>query len=390
MRQSLTTFGQFLGSLRLTVWLLAFSVILVFFGTLDQVKIGIREAQLMYFESLIAFWHYPETWPLGRILNWIPLPVPGGYLLGPLLVVNLIAAHIRHFRMSWHIVGISLIHLGVVMLLVGQLITNIFQKEHFMWLDEGETSNYARSFHEDELVIQKRSEGGETNVYSVPYDRLKEEKTYSPEKFPFEIRVLELFPNAKLEPGIGHNYRVDRGIGAQFNLGVQEIPRFRKDDQRDVRTAVVKLEKEGETLGTWLVANVFEDRFPEQTFTVDGEKYEVALRFKRQYMPFSLTLLEFIHERYPGTNIPRNFASRVRLNHPAENQEKELMIFMNHPLRYEGLTFFQASFAKQDTASMFHVVRNPGWLVPYVACILVSVGLLYQFTLVSLKYLKKP
>ena len=103
----LKTLGKTLGSLRLTVFLLGFSVILVFFGTLDQVRIGIREAQVLYFESLIAVWHYPEMWPMGHILKWIPVPMPGGYVLGPLLAINLVAGHARYWRPRWGVVGIS-------------------------------------------------------------------------------------------------------------------------------------------------------------------------------------------------------------------------------------------------------------------------------------------
>ena len=78
--------GRTLGSLRLTVWLLAFSVILVFFGTLDQVP-----------------------WPMGGFFSKIPLPVPGGYLIGPLLAINLVFSHIRHFRFRWNIAPSSIL-----------------------------------------------------------------------------------------------------------------------------------------------------------------------------------------------------------------------------------------------------------------------------------------
>ena len=138
--------------------------------------------------------------------------------------------------------------------------------------------------------------------------------------------------------------------------------------------------KDEESIGTWLVSNVFEDRFEDQQFSIDGETYTIGLRFKKTYLPFTISLLEFNHDRYPGTNIPSNFSSRVRVQHATNGDDREVMIFMNNPLRYEGRTFYQASFAKQDTASMFQVVKNPGWLVPYVACILVSIGLVWQFS----------
>lgn len=381
-----------LGSLHLTVYLLLFSLFLVFFGTLDQVRIGIREAQQLYFESFLVVWRYPEFWALGDILKWIPIPLPGGYLLGPLLFVNLLLSHIRHFRKSWKFYGISFIHAGILTLLFGQLITNLFQKEDYMWLDEGAKSNFVRSFREDELYIAKENPDGTRGIYSVPYEDLEAGQVLQPPAFPFEVHVREVFGNAEIRPAQGEEelptHGVSRGIGAQFGLGVRTIPSFYSDSRRDVRTAVLEIVQDGQSRGTWLVSNVFEERFPEQTLSLGGDRYALGMRYKRTYLPFTVTLLDFNHDRYPGTNIPSNFSSRVHIQH-LNGEEKDVMIFMNNPLRYEGFTFFQASFAKQDTASMFQVVRNPGWLLPYIACTLVTIGLVWQFTVVGHRMVRR-
>ena len=52
---------------------------------------------------------------------------------------------------------------------------------------------------------------------------------------------------------------------------------------------------------------------------------------------------------------------------------------MNQPLRYEGRAFYQASFGKGDTQSILQVVANPGWLLPYLSCSLITLGLLIHF-----------
>ncbi|MEX0324881.1 MAG: cytochrome c biogenesis protein ResB [Puniceicoccaceae bacterium] len=388
-----------LGSLRLSVFLLGFSVLLVFFGTLDQVRIGIRQAQDIYFESFIAIWRYPEFWPGGNFLRFIPVVLPGGYLIGPLLALNLVLAHARYWRPRWSIMGISFIHVGILMLLVGQLVTNIFQEEDYMWLDEGGKANFIRSFHEDEFYLTKQKEDGRLGVFSYDFKDLAKGAVLEPEipgqpgLFPLQVRVREVFNNAEINQGgavMGREtYGITRGIGAQFNLGVKAIGSFNSDERRDIRTAVVDVLSEGEVVGTWLVSNVFEERFPEQEFMIDGQTYQIGLRFKKTYLPYTITLLEFNHDRYPGTNIPSNFSSRVRVEHAVNGDEKEVMIFMNNPLRYEGRTYYQASFAKQDTASMFQVVKNPGWLVPYIACILVSIGLCWQFTVAGYRMTRR-
>lgn len=92
-----------------------------------------------------------------------------------------------------------------------------------------------------------------------------------------------------------------------------------------------------------------------------------------------MTLKEFKHDIYPGTDIPKNFSSLVRLADPSRAEDRDVLIYMNHPLRYGGKTFYQASFGQNDRLSVFQVVRNPGWLIPYLSCVMVAAGLLLHF-----------
>ena len=70
---------------------------------------------------------------------------PGGYLLGGMLLVNLLAAHITRFQFSRKKLGIVLVHSGIVFLLVGQLFTDVLSRESAMRLAEGETKSYSES-----------------------------------------------------------------------------------------------------------------------------------------------------------------------------------------------------------------------------------------------------
>ena len=80
-------------SLRLTVVLLAFAIILVFVGTLAQVDEGLYAVQAHYFRQWLIF---------GAHLfgHKIPLILPGGYLIGTLLLVNLVTTHIYRFQLT--------------------------------------------------------------------------------------------------------------------------------------------------------------------------------------------------------------------------------------------------------------------------------------------------
>ena len=99
-----------------------------------------------YFESMYGIWHYPEQFWGGEYLNFLPIPIPGGYLLGGLLILNLTAAYVTRFQWTGKKMGIQLIHLGIIMLLVGQLATQAMQEESRMQINKGESSNYIERF----------------------------------------------------------------------------------------------------------------------------------------------------------------------------------------------------------------------------------------------------
>ena len=377
----LRRFFLFFTSLKLTVVLLGFSMALVFFGTLDQVHFGIHETQKRYFERFLVVWTplppFSDS-PMARI----GLPLPGGYLLGPLLLVNLVAAQAFRFRWSWKKSGIFLIHGGLVLLILGEFITDFTAEERQMWIDEGGTRNWAESYLENEIVVIDRTDPSLQTVYAVDADDLRAGDAIEGDRLPVSLRIEEYFPNASIRrvgPEEAVRPQVNRGVAPRQGLLARPIRETFQDDEINTDTAIVRILDDGRDLGTWMISNLFDDRFPPQTFEVDGRTYEIALRFKRTYYPFSLTLLDFNHERYPGTEIPKDFSSRVVVTDPGEGVERETLIYMNHPLRYEGHTFYQASFANQDTSSMLQVVRNPAWTLPYLSVSLVGLGLVVQF-----------
>src|SRR4051794_12684802 len=114
-------------SLKLTVVCLGIAVVLVFVGTLAQVNEGLYQAQTRFFKSFLIYWS-PQN------ANWRVPIFPGGYLVGSVLLVNLIAAHITRFKMTRKKVGILMIHFGVILLLLGQLLTDMLSTESAMKL----------------------------------------------------------------------------------------------------------------------------------------------------------------------------------------------------------------------------------------------------------------
>jgi cytochrome c biogenesis protein ResB len=140
-------------------------------------------------------------------------------------------------------------------------------------------------------------------------------------------------------------------------------------------------------MGPQMADNIINRLTVPQTITAGGKVYTFTLRPERIIHSFSLTLLKATHSVYPGTDIPKDFRSRVRLANPQTGENREAEIFMNSPLRYAGLTFYQfqmdageaAQQAGHIASSTLQVVRNPAWVTPYLGCALVAAGLVTQF-----------
>ncbi|MDQ8208929.1 cytochrome c biogenesis protein ResB [Coraliomargarita sp. SDUM461003] len=383
---------QFFSSLKLTVVLLAFSMVLIFFGTLDQVQYGIWHTQKLYFESFIAVWAYPEQAVGYDQLFWLRIPMPGGYLLGGLLFINLLAAHFTRFKMTWKKSGIFLVHFGLVLLLVSELMTDLLSKESQMPVDEGGRSNYSQSYRDNELVLIDRNHPEYDSVHAIPAKLLKPGKRIEVPNTALSIRTVSYYPNAEIgraTSGAPTDSPATRGAAIKMGIISTPKPVSYADNDINTATAYVEVLQGEDSLGIWLVSNVIDERFPPQMVETGDQSWEIALRFQRQYYPFEVELIDFSHDKYPGTEIPYNYSSEVMVYHRDSTKNQKALIYMNHPLRYEGLTFYQASFTNQDRTSIFQVVRNPGWLLPYVSVLLMGLGMCVQFGMHFVKFLGK-
>ncbi len=378
MHPTIRSLRNFFVSLQLTVVLLLLSLILVFIATLDQVHLGIAAIQQKWFHSFIVFQNTGD----------FSIPIfPGGYLIGGLLLINLLCAHIYRFKLSWRKLGIQLAHSGVILLLFGELISGITQKDSVMQLLEGETMKYSESFRDHELVLIDKSNPAYDEVVAIPEAALTAKTSIQHPKLPFLVRVKDYHPNANLQmrdatapapatPLSGMGSRV-----AMIPLALTYKP-----NEINRPGAIIELTGSDGPLGTWLVSPLLG---APQTFSVQNHTWEIALRIKRYYQPFAITLLKVTHDVYPGTEIPKNFASRVRVKSDDGKEDRETTIFMNNPLRFGGQTFYQYQMNAATQMSAFQVVRNPGWLLPYIACIMIGTGLLIQFGLTLFGFINK-
>ena len=559
---------KFFSSLRLTVVLLALSLIIIFFGTMAQEPMGLNIAVDRYFKSWFVDWvamkagviktaqlfgfQWPPVTP-EQILGDRGWPVfPGGYLVGTLLLLNLLTAHYARFELSAKKAGIFLTHIGIITLLLGQLFTDILQVESFVSMERGDRRNYSISFDDNELVFMHPMKGGSNRVVSIPEQMLKNKtSTEHPELKELKIETERYWVNAKpmtadqlidldgetqkelrnkvleqvyglintritrMEEYLRENTNAERrteltGLKAIFieqrakevelrqvadllvragemEMGVygyqqtdskiifndsgvrnlivkirsyddqgtisslfkvavkdrfiegslDEFNRYADDflekikeypggagenmvkntrsfserikvkakqhyidstqgklgnfyrfvrplspvfdqNDRNLPAALIKVSKGGKELGKWLVTCSSDFQ---QSLEVDGETWKIILRPQRNYLDFNLSLVDLKWEKYQGTEIPKNFQSRVIVED--EEESRTVDIYMNNPLRKGGQTFYQYQMNQNQLGAtaqtVLQVVKNPSWLTAYIGCLIVALGLIYQF-----------
>ena len=180
---------NFFTSLRLTVVCLIAALLLVFIGTLAQVDLGLYAVQSKFFRSFLIWWG-----PAGA--DW-KIPVfPGGWLIGLTLLVNLLAAHIKRFKFTPKKYGILMIHAGLIFLLAGQFLTEIFQVESNMRIEVGGTKNYSEAPRRNELAIVDTTDPAKDTVTVIPESFLARGGEIHPASLPFTLRVEKYFPNS--------------------------------------------------------------------------------------------------------------------------------------------------------------------------------------------------
>lgn len=380
LHHGLNRFIKPLVSLRLAIVCLALAMILVFVGTLGQVDLGTYDAQKKYFQSWFLYWT-----PGGSGFH---IPVfPGGFLIGTVLLANLIATHLERFKFAWKKSGILLTHFGLILLLLGGLFTALFAKESHMRLEEGIGRNYSESSTDYELAIVDVSAPDHDAVIAIPGSILEKKSHVESQGLPFAVQVVKLFPNARLAKRDDKTPPSPATQGVGTRIAVSEAPETHKMDERNLPAALVELTAAGKSLGTWLVSVALG---AEQKFSAGGRDYTIQLRDTRYYKPYRVELQKFTHEKYAGTDVPKNFASNIRLTDRERGENRDVLIYMNNPLRYRGETYYQGGFDPNNPrVSILQVVRNPSWLMPYVSCSLMGLGLIVQFLMHLFSFSKR-
>ena len=296
--------------------------------------------------------------------------------------------------------GMVVLHLGIAGLLANEIYVSMTNEETQMQMVEGETVNLASDIRVTELAIIDQSDTEFDRIVVVPEHKLTNasQATIEHQELPFNIEVLRYIDNADLVrkiPGRQSGIAADGVFKDWTAIDSTKANGVSSDQGVDVSAAWVRLtEKESlKPLGTYLVSQQGYLNDLLDTVDVGGKSYQIGLRFKTQYKPYALTLKDVQAKMYPGTQTPSWYSSDFVLKDLKSETQSSQKVFMNNPLRYAGETFYQTGYAKDpktgEEVSTLQVVKNKGWMIPYVCCMFVVVGLVSQFGLSLLGFLEK-
>lgn len=357
----------FFASYGLAVAIFILFFFLILFGTLYQVDHGLYEAQTKYFSSMFVV----------HQLGPIAIPLPGGYLLMAVFGVNLVCGGLIRMRTNWRRPGILITHIGVLVMLASAGVTYHFSDRGSMTLYTGEMSDIFQSYHDWNIEIGKPAAGA--TLQRIPDKQIEDlgpgdGRVFYSDALPFEVRVSNYMTNSRPVRASGTAAN-DAGVVDGFRLLL--LPP-EKESEQGIPGAYVSVTNPstGETTDGILWGGSLEPL----TVRAGDVYYTLKLVRKTYKAPFVVRADEIRHIVHAGTTMAASYESDV--TRIEGDSEEKVRIWMNHPLRRKGYTFFQTTMGTTPDGRKytgFEVVRNPSDQWPLVSCVIVSIGMLVHF-----------
>ena len=358
-------------SLHTTVICLIVLCILVLWGTLYQTSHGIYEAKQYLFD---AWWVV--------VGGFIPIPAVRLTIL--FLILNQLG--ILAFKQSWKPAkaGIILAHLGVLILFMGGAYISYTSRESTLSLWEGERSSESYNFQKWELAAWKQDSAGIilSSSSTVDFDTIHQ-------------GLKLLFPSCEIPFSVETMYRNCIAYAPPYydksaNRGLIEIDSIAaRPPESDPSKNIPGVNLFCVVDGARQQQLLFGGNTEPSRFKIGHTEVFLALRPKPIPLPVTITLLDFIKDDYAGTSTARQYSSKIHVK--AEDIDRDVVVSMNRPFRYRHHTFYQSSFSSSDNreSSTFAVVENRGKALPYIAGLLIGIGLIFHFCLKLIFYLSR-
>jgi hypothetical protein len=376
---------------------LALLTVVTLLGTLNQIEEGLIDSTAKYFESAWIV----DTVPLGDGKFFIPVFLPGGYLLLTILFFNILAGTILKIRRDWKAVGLYISHIGILILIFSSFVTRHFAWEGNMALKPGMQSGEAlhyRNWQLEILPVDDKSEA--TKALVIPHEQLESigwngVRTFTSPELPFDVRISHAARNATPIP-------VSAPMAAQSDA--PEVEGFKllqlpKDTEAERNAAGFYADfvpkDGGKPVPAILWAHIGGNFATVKPFTLDlgGKKWAAQVVRERMQIPFTIKLDEFLFEKYAGVMTAKNYQSNITKFE--DGTEEKIKVKMNEPFRHRGYTFFQASFGPPNAGpndqlyTVFTVWKNPSDHWPLFSLIVTFVGLLAHMGLKLSDHLRR-
>lgn len=178
---------------------------------------------------------------------------------------------------------------------------------------------------------------------------------------------------------------MELGLSLQRHL-VNQIPIFdfeptipEKDANRNRIVVEVSTSLESQLRRIWVVEG------EETRADIAGVAYYLSLQKNVEKLPVSLSLNDFRMATNPGTDEAASFESTVTVFEKGGfSPPSRERIFMNHPLKKDGYTFYQASYFPDGFGgygSVLSVNRDPGRPWKYSGSLILVIGFLIHYWL---------
>jgi cytochrome c-type biogenesis protein CcsB len=158
--------------------------------------------------------------------------------------------------------------------------------------------------------------------------------------------------------------------------GEMGIVRAAEGQKTNTDALVLDVTANGETKTVQLLGGMGSYPNPKKV-SVGGLDVHLAYGSKKFELPFSITLNDFIADKYPGTEKGYSaFKSKVTVNR-SDKEFYDYDIYMNHVLDESGYRFFQASFDPDEKGTVLSVNKDLwGTWITYIGYFLLYFGLM--------------
>ena len=115
---------------------------------------------------------------------------------------------------------------------------------------------------------------------------------------------------------------------------------------------------------------------------IGGKKTIIEVTKENLILPFELALSQFKMDKDPGTNNPASYESFLKLF--SDGKMSNHHVFMNNPLKHQGFTFYQASYAQDsggNYSSTLAVNVDQGRTLKYLGSLMLVFGGIWHYNL---------